>query len=132
MKQFESPAAPASAGPYSQAIEHGGLVFLAGQGPFTAAGERAGSTFAEQVHLTFQNLAHVAEAAGTDLSRVVRLGAYLSTLDNFEEFNLISREYLSEPFPARTTLQVALRGFDIELDAVLALPDVEGDRRADR
>ncbi len=131
MKQYQSPAAPASAGPYSQAIAHGGLVFLAGQGPFTASGERAGATFAEQVHLTFQNLAHVAEAAGTDLSRVVRLGAYLSTLENFEEFNLISRGYLSEPYPARTTLQVALRGFDIELDAVLALPDPES-RRADR
>lgn len=132
MRQFESSAVPAPAGPYSQAIEHGGLVFLAGQGPFTATGERAGSTFAEQVHLTFQNLARVAEAAGTDLSRVVRLGAYLSTLENFEEFNLISRAYLSQPFPARTTLQVALRGFDIELNAVLALPDARGGGRADR
>lgn len=130
MRQISSSRAPASAGPYSQAIEHGGLLFLAGQGPFSAAGERIGDTFADQVRITFENLASVAHAAGTDLSRAVRLGAYLSSLENFEEFNSIARGYLSEPFPARTTLQVALRGFDIELDAVVAMPDSAGGARA--
>jgi len=122
MKEIRSGKVPAPAGPYSQGIEHGGLLFLAGQGPFTSSGQRVGETFADQVHVTFQSLAFVAEAAGTDLSRIVRLGAYLSSIENFEEFNSIARDYLSEPFPARTTLQVALRGFDIELDAVIAMP----------
>jgi len=121
MREIRSDRVPAPAGTYSQAIEHGGFVFLAGQGPFSASGERAGQTFAEQARLTFENLKLVAQAAGTDLSGTVRLGVYLSSLDHFEEFNLIAREYLTEPYPARTTLQVALQGFDIELDAVVAM-----------
>ena len=125
LHEISSAAAPASAGPYSQGIRVGDLVFLAGQGPFSAAGERIGETFAEQVRITFENLAAVAAAAGTDLSRTLRLGAYLRSLDDFAEFNEIAREYLSEPFPARTTLQVALRGFDIELDAIVAMPEGE-------
>lgn len=123
LQQITSSAVAPPAGPYSQGIRVGGLVFIAGQGPFDAAGQRVGATFAEQVRITFDNLAGVAAAAGTDLTRTVRLGAYLRTLDDFPEFNEIAREYLSEPYPARTTLQVALRGFDIELDAVVALPE---------
>lgn len=128
MKRIESGDVPAPAGPYSQGIEHGGLVYLAGQGPFSAEGERVGSTFAEQARLTFENLASVAAAAGTDLSHTVRLGVYLTTLQDFEEFNAIAREYLTEPYPARTTLQADLRGFDIELDAIVALPSGDGER----
>lgn len=128
MNEIRSTEVPAPAGPYSQGIEHGGLLFLAGQGPFSKDGARIGETFADQVRITFENLASVANAAGTDLGRTVRLGAYLSSLENFDEFNAIAREYLSEPYPARTTLQVSLRGFDIELDAVVALPDRDSGR----
>jgi reactive intermediate/imine deaminase len=124
-EQIRADGVPAPAGAYSQGIRVGDLVFLAGQGPFTASGERAGETFAEQARLTFENLAAVAAAAGTDLSKTVRLGVYLQSMDDFDEFNRIAREYLAEPFPARTTLRVDLRGFDIELDAVVA---VEGPR----
>lgn len=114
-------SAPAPVGPYSQGIAAGGLLFLAGQGPFDEAGALVPGTFAEQAHRTFQNLAAVAAAAGTDLSAVVRLGAYLNSLDDFAEFNRIAAEYLPEPFPARTTIQADLMGFLIELDAVLLL-----------
>lgn len=123
LEQIQSALVAPPAGPYSQGIRFGGLVFLAGQGPFSAEGKRVGVTFADQVRITFDNLAGVAAAAGTDLSRTVRLGAYLKSLDDFPEFNEIAREYLTEPYPARTTLQVALRGFDIELDAFVALPE---------
>jgi len=129
MREIRSARVPAPAGTYSQAIEHGGFVFLAGQGPFSASGERVGVTFAEQARLTFENLKLVAQAAGADLGGTVRLGVYLSSLDHFEEFNVIARDYLTEPYPARTTLQVALRGFDIELDAVVAMPVHAGETR---
>lgn len=114
--------APPPAGPYSQGTVHGGLVFLAGQGPFDASGKRAGETFADQVRATFSNLEAVAQAAGTTLHNAVRYGVYLKSLDDFAEFNKIAKEFLDEPFPARTTIQANLRGFDIELDAIVALP----------
>ncbi|MBO9625602.1 MAG: RidA family protein [Microbacterium sp.] len=119
MEKIVTDQAPPPAGPYSQAVVAGGLAFLAGQGPFDADGHRVGETFAEQVRITFQNLETVAQAAGSTLHRAVRLGVYLRSLDDFAEFNAIAGEYLSEPFPARTTIEVALRGFDIEIDAVV-------------
>jgi enamine deaminase RidA (YjgF/YER057c/UK114 family) len=50
------------------------------------------------------------------------MGAYLSTLDNFQEFNTVLKEFVTEPYPARTTIPVELRGFDVEIDAVIAIP----------
>lgn len=122
MKQITSQQAPPPAGPYSPGIVAGGLLFLAGQGPFGPDGERVGETFADQVRQTFANLAAVARAAGTSLDHAVRLGVYLRSLDDFAEFNAVSAAFLSEPYPARTTVEVALRGFDVEVDAVIELP----------
>lgn len=118
-----TPDAPTPAGPYSQGVVSGGLLFLAGQGPFDAAGQRVGETFADQVRRTFANLETVAQAAGTSLHNAVRYGVYLQTLDDFAEFNEIAAEFFSAPFPVRTTIQADLRGFDVEIDAVVALPD---------
>jgi 2-iminobutanoate/2-iminopropanoate deaminase len=125
VKQINSKQVPPAAGPYSAGIAAGGLLFLAGQGPFDSRGERVGETFAEQVRRVFANLAAVAGEAGTSLDRVVRLGVYLRSLDDFEEFNAVSKEFLSEPYPARTTIEAALRGFDVEIDAVVELPRTE-------
>jgi len=114
--------APQPAGPYSAAVVAGSLVFLAGQGPFDQDSNRVGETFGDQVRQTFRNLEAVAQAAGTSLENTVRYGVYLNTLDDFEEFNKIAMEFLTVPLPARTTIQANLRGFDVEIDAVVALP----------
>ena len=114
--------APPPAGPSSQGLAVGGLVFLSGQGPFDENGNRVGETFADQVRRTFENLETVAQAAGSSLSNAVRYGVYLKSLDDFAEFNAIAAEYLTAPLPARTTIEAALRGFDIEIDAIVALP----------
>src|SRR5258708_7246850 len=104
VKLVTTKQAPPPAGPYSPGITAAGLLFIAGQGPFSSRGERVGETFADQVRQTFSNLAAVAREAGTSLDRTVRLGVYLSSLDDFAEFNAVSREYLTEPYPARTTI----------------------------
>jgi 2-iminobutanoate/2-iminopropanoate deaminase len=118
-----SPGAPPPAGPYSHAVRAGGLVFAAGQGPFGANGELVGATFEDQANQVFDNLAAVARAAGTDLSRTVRLGVFLKDLANFQEMNRIVRERFGPEFPARTTVQSDLPGFEIEVDAVFAAGD---------
>ena len=117
-----SPAAPPPAGPYSPGIVHGDLLFLAGQGPFDSAGNRVGESFADQVRQTFRNLQAVAEAAGGSLHDAVRVGVYLKDLADFAVLNEVSREFLTEPYPARTTIRVGLSGFDVEIDAIVALP----------
>ena len=104
---------------------HAGALYLAGQGPFDAEGNRVGDTFAEQVRCTFDNLQAHCHAAGTDLRNALRYGVYLKNLDDFEEMNEIAREYFADPLPARTTVPAELRGFDIEIDAIVAVPAAE-------
>ena len=123
MQQITAPTAPAPAGPYSPGIVHGGLLFLAGQGPFDAEGTLVGGTFAEQVRRTFANLEAVAQAAGTSMANAVRIGVYLNDMADWPEFNEVSKELLSEPYPARTSIQADLSGFLVEIDAVVAVPD---------
>ncbi|MCU1557809.1 MAG: Endoribonuclease [Microbacteriaceae bacterium] len=118
-----SPSSPPPSGPYSPGMVHGGVLYLAGQGPFDADGTRVGDTFADQVRQTFANLQANAEAAGTSLHNALRYGVYLRSLDDFAEFNELAKEFLIEPYPARTTIEVALRGFDVEIDAIVAIPD---------
>ena len=110
-------------GPYSQAVVAGGLVFLAGACPVLPDGTWVRGSFAEQARAAFTNLARVAEAAGTDLSQAVRVGVYLRDFTHFPEMNEIYVEFFgTENLPARTTIPVALNGFDIEIDAVLNKP----------
>lgn len=119
---ISSPLAPPPAGPYSSGIIHGNVLYLAGQGPFDETGTRVGETFADQVRRTFANLSANAEAAGTSLENTIRYGVYLKTLDDFAGFNELAKEFLTEPYPVRTTIQVELRGFDVEIDAIVAIP----------
>jgi 2-iminobutanoate/2-iminopropanoate deaminase len=112
--------APPAGGPYSHAIKSGGLVFLAGQGPFRKDGSKVEGSFEEQARQTFQNLAAVASAAGASLADAVRVGVFLRDMSNFAAMNAIYREFFREPYPARTTIQSDLPGFEIEVDAILA------------
>lgn len=121
MQQISAPTAPAPAGTYSSGIVSGGFLFLAGQGPFDAGGALVGETFADQVRQTFANLEAVAAAAGTSMRNAVRIGVYLNDLDDWAEFNEVSKEFLGTPYPARTSIQADLNGFLVEVDAIVAL-----------
>ena len=114
-------AAPAPSGGYSQGIRAGDFLFLSGQGPFDAAGERAGAGVAEQVRQVLQNLDAVARAAGGSLNDAVRVGMYISDMRHFDEMDAEYRAFFDDPMPARTTIQSDLVGFDVEGDAVVWL-----------
>jgi reactive intermediate/imine deaminase len=122
-KPVLSEEAPAPSGGYSQGIVAGGFLYLAGQGPFDASGERVGTTVAEQVRQVLENLDAVARAAGGSLQNAVRCGMYLSDLAHFDEMDAEYRRFFSDPMPARTTIQSDLVGFDVEGDAVVWLGD---------
>jgi 2-iminobutanoate/2-iminopropanoate deaminase len=116
-----SDAAPPPGGPYSQAIRSGGFLFLAGQGPFRADGSKVEGSFEEQARQTLSNLEAVAQAAGASLADAVRVGVYLRDMSNFPAMNKVYTEFFRDPMPARTTIQSDLPGFEIEVDAVLAM-----------
>src|SRR6267143_5684887 len=118
---IRSDGAPAPGGPYSQAIRSGGFLFLAGQGPFRTDGSKVEGSFEDQARQTFRNLEAVASAAGASLADAVRVGVYLRDMSNFAALNRVYPEFFRDPMPARTTIQSDLPGFEIEVDAVLAM-----------
>lgn len=109
--------------PYTPAIiTSGRLLFISGQGPLDpASGEFVLESVEQQIRLTLDNLAAVAEAGGGSLAGAVKINAYLRDMADFAVFNEVFAEYFPEPRPARTTIQTNLPGFDVEIDAVIAL-----------
>lgn len=99
----------------------GELVFIAGQVPRHPTTGKVAESLADQVRQTLENLSAVAEAGGTSLTRAVRVNVYLADLAHVEEIDEIYRSYFSAPYPVRTTVQVGLRGYLIEVDAIVAL-----------
>lgn len=116
-----TPKAPSPRFSYSQGIIAQGLLFIAGQVPIDPETGSVAETFADQVHQTLKNLAAVAEAAGGSLADAVRVSVYLEDLDRVQEMDAIYRGYFAVPLPARTTIRAGLRGFMVEMDAVVAL-----------
>jgi len=122
--EITTDAAPLGSGAYSQAIRAGDFVFISGQGPLDPATlEVVGSTIEEQTEVTLHNLAAIAAAAGGSLADVVKISAFLSSIDLFPGFDATyARIFDALPRPARTTTGAELCGILVEIDAVLHLP----------
>lgn len=125
MKQvIRTQKAPKAIGTYSQAIKAGNTVYLSGQIPMLADSmELVGGDFAAQVQQVFENLKAVTEAAGGQLSQIVKLNIYLTNMDNFAVVNEIMAQYCSEPYPARAVIGVSAlpKGVAIEIDGIMVL-----------
>jgi len=115
--------APAAIGPYSQAVEAGGFVFLSGQIPLDpATGAMVEGGVEAQAERVMENLGAVLAAAGLGFDAVVRTTVYLADLGDFAKVNEVyGRRFPKDP-PARATVQVAAlpRGARVEIDAVAA------------
>jgi enamine deaminase RidA (YjgF/YER057c/UK114 family) len=66
-------------------------------------------------------VAAVAAAADTSLEHALRINVYLDDLSHIEEFDEVYRTYFTEPYPVRTTVQAGLRGYLVEIDAIVAI-----------
>lgn len=98
--------APAAAGPYSQAIRAGGLVFTAGQlGMDPASGELA-PDIAAQAKRALRNLEAILIAAGSGLDRLVKVTVYLADIGDWPAVNEVYAAILPEPYPARSAFAV--------------------------
>jgi 2-iminobutanoate/2-iminopropanoate deaminase len=119
--------APAAVGPYSHAVRAGGLLFCSGQIPLDPeSGELVGDTPGEQARRCLENLAVVAAAAGAQLGEdAARITVYLTDMGAFNEVNEVYATFFESDPPARVAIGVAAlpKGAQVEMDAVIALPD---------
>ena len=116
--------APQAIGTYSQAVKTGNTVYLSGQIPLIPETmEMVEGDIKLQIHRVFQNLQAVANAAGGDLSDIVKLNIFLTDLSDFPQVNEVMAEYFQQPYPARAAIGVAALPKDagVEMDAVLHL-----------
>lgn len=99
--------APAAIGPYSQGMQSGSLVITSGQLPLTAAGEFSAVSISEQTQQVLENVKAVLAAAGCEMTDVIKTTVFLTNMEEFAEMNEVYAQYFSEPYPARSTIQVA-------------------------
>lgn len=121
---ISTPLAPQAIGTYSQAIKVDQTVYLSGQIPLDPQTMTVveGDT-GEQIRRVFNNLRAVAQAAGGDLSDIVKLNVYLTDLSHFPIVNEIMAEFFQQPYPARAAVGVAAlpKGVAVEMDGILEL-----------
>lgn len=123
-KAIHTDHAPEPIGIYSQALKVGQMVYLSGQiGLIPETGQLAGEDVLSQIRQVFLNLDNVARASGGTLQDCVRFTVYLLDLGDFPLINEVMQEYLSPPYPARTTIEVSRLPKDalVEVDAIMAL-----------
>ena len=116
--------APAAIGPYSQAVRIGDLLYTSGQIPLDpATGALVEGDIAVQARQSLTNVKALLEAAGTDMSAVVKTTVFLKNMDDFAAMNEVYAQFFAEPYPARSAVQVAKLPKDVlvEIEAVAAL-----------
>ena len=119
-----TPEAPAAIGPYSQAIRTGDTLWMSGQIPLDPASMQIVEGGIEaQATRVFDNMQAVLKAAGGNLDDIVKLSILLVDLGDFAKVNELMTRRFRQPYPARSTYQVAAlpRGARIEVEAIAAL-----------
>ena len=119
--------APDAVGPYSHAVKAGGLLFISGQIPLDPdTGDLVGDTPGDQARRCLENLSVIAAAGGASLGEdAVKLTVYLTDMTAFNEVNEVYGGFFQGDPPARVAFGVAAlpKGAQVEIDAILALPD---------
>jgi len=119
--------APDAVGPYTHAVRAGGLIFCSGQIPLDPdSGDLVGDSPGEQARRCLENLSIVAAAAGASLGEdAVKLTVYLTDMKAFAEVNEVYGSFFGSEPPARVAFGVAglPKGAQVEIDAILAVPD---------
>ena len=119
-KILASPLAPKAVGPYSQAVEAGGALYVSGQLPIDGATGRMAEGIEAQTRQSLANLGHILKEAGYDYSNVVKTVVLLDSIADFGAMNAVYAEYFTSDMPARMCYEVAElpMGALVEIDAV--------------
>lgn len=121
MREIQTDNAPVTEAPLSQGIVSGNTIYVSGQVPIDPeTGEMVGDDAGEQTIRTLENVAAVLEAAGTSIDDVVKTTVFLADVDDFSAVNAAYAEFMSEPLPARSAIQVGELAVDaaIEIEAI--------------
>lgn len=116
MTTVKTDKAPAAIGPYSQAQIVGGLVYTSGQIPVDPATGIIPETVEAQAEQVFKNIAELLKAAGSDISKVVKTTVFIKNMNDFAAINGVYAKYFTEPFPARSCVEVARLPKDVLLE----------------
>jgi 2-iminobutanoate/2-iminopropanoate deaminase len=119
-KIYQSPGAPEPIGPYSQAVEAGGFIFLSGQIPVDPkTGKVVGDDASDQTRRVMDNLAAVLATAGCAMKDVIKVTLYIKDMDQFPAINEVYGEYFPSNPPARACVEVARLPKDVLVEADL-------------
>ncbi len=119
MKVVSTEKAPAAIGPYSQARISGGLVYTSGQVGIIPETGAVAEGLEAQAHQVFKNLTELLKAAGSDMSKVVKTTVFIKDMNDFAALNAIYAQYFTEPYPARSCVEVARLPKDVLVECEL-------------
>ena len=122
-KVIFSDKAPAAIGPYSQAIEANGMIFVSGQLPVDAkTGEFVPGGVSEQARQSLENIKHILTEAGLTMADIVKTRVFLSDMSLFAEMNAVYATYFEGAFPARSAVAVKAlpKGALVEIECIVA------------
>lgn len=117
MKEIKTNNAPAAIGPYSQAIVSGNTVYCSGQIPINPENGEIPEGVNAQAHQVFKNISNLLNAAGSSIDKVIKTSVFIKDMNDFAEINSIYAEYFTEPYPARSCVEVARLPKDVLLEA---------------
>lgn len=119
-KIIATPNAPKAVGPYSQAVEVNGTLYVSGQIPVNPVDGTIPSDIAAQAHQSLKNIGAILEEAGYSYKDVVKTTVLLADIADFKAVNAVYAEYFTENMPARACFQVAAlpMGVGLEIEAV--------------
>ena len=121
MKAINTTNAPAAIGPYSQAIEACGTVYVSGQLPIDpATGEFAQGGIQAEARQSLTNIKNILAEAGLTMQSVVKVTVLLADISNFAAVNEVYAEFFQAPYPARSAFAVAAlpKGANVEIEAI--------------
>ncbi len=123
MKKIETADAPSAIGPYSQGIILENVLFTSGQLGIDVRTGELGRDVREQTRYALTNMQRVVEAAGGSLAQVVKVMIFLADMDDFSLVNEVYASFFTEPYPARSCVEVARLPKDglIEIEAVCSV-----------
>ncbi|ELZ05405.1 Rid family detoxifying hydrolase [Natrialba asiatica] len=117
MKEVSTTSAPASIGPFSQGLIEDGTVYVSGQGPIDPESDDiVGESIEAQTRRTMENIDAVLTAANSSLDDIVKSTVFVRDMDDYEAINDVYETYLTDPYPARSAVEVAALPVDIGVE----------------
>ena len=116
-KVIHTEKAPAALGPYSQAIEANGMLFVSGQIPFVPETMTLVSDCVKaQTKQSLENIKAILEAAGYTFKNVIKATVFIKNMEDFALMNEVYNEYLGNIKPARACVEVARLPKDVKVE----------------